>query len=182
MKPGWVFIILFISSRVLAWYVILFFLSLALLYKLLWISFNKFVIYFIISSVRFTCSFSKVSLLAIVIVFCSKSLLPSSILTGIPFTSASASLNPNDLSVSSIVTLILFFRRFSFSSLAYKLVFSSFVALTIITWSGAIFGGKTRPWSSPWTIITAPIIRFDAPQDVWYAYSKVFSLVTNFMS
>ena len=46
-------------------------------------------------------NFSLVSLLANTILPSFKSLSPTSILTGIPFTSASANLNPADLSVLS---------------------------------------------------------------------------------
>ena len=37
---------------------------------------------------------------------------------------------------------------------------------TITTWYGASRGGSTRPLSSPWVMITAPIIRVVMPNDV----------------
>ncbi len=34
-----------------------------------------------------------------------------------------------------------------------------------------MLGGRTRPLSSPWVMITAPIMRVDMPQDVFQACS-----------
>ena len=49
----------------------------------------------------------------------------------------------------------------------------------IITCVGATFGGSTRPELSPCTIIMAPIILVDIPQDVWYTYFSLLSLSVN---
>ncbi len=42
----------------------------------------------------------------------------------------------------------------------------------ITTWEGAIRGGSTRPSSSEWVMITAPIRRVDTPHDVVQQYSS----------
>ena len=55
-----------------------------------------------------TSSFSLVSLLDIYMQLLFKSLSPNSILIGIPFTSDEANLNPGDLSLSSIYTVMSF--------------------------------------------------------------------------
>ena len=91
------------------------------------------------------------------------------ILTGTPFNSYSANLNPGDCpSLSSNFTEI----PFDLSALAYSLAFSStaifsssFLKIgTITTWIGANFGGKTNPSSSLWLMIRAPIKRVETPQ------------------
>ena len=87
--------------------------------------------------------------------------------TGIPFTSASANLYPKVLSLLSSDTVIPEEINFCFNVLANFSVASSFVASIIATWIGAILGGNTNPASSLCTMIKAPIIRLDAPHDVW---------------
>ncbi len=48
---------------------------------------------------------------------------------------------------------------------------------TITTWRGAMAGGRRRPSSSPWVMITPPIIRVEVPQDeVWQNSSSPASL------
>ena len=97
----------------------------------------------------------------------SMSLFPNSILTGMPFTSASANLYPNDFSVSSMYDVMLALSSVWWIFSASSLVFSSVVALMMATCTGAIFGGRISPLSSPCTIIRAPIILFEVPQEVW---------------
>ena len=41
------------------------------------------------------------------------------------------------------------------------------------TWVGAIRGGRTRPSSSEWVMITAPINRVETPHEVVQQYSSV---------
>ena len=41
------------------------------------------------------------------------------------------------------------------------------------TWVGAILGGSTRPSSSEWVMITAPISRVETPHEVVQQYSSV---------
>ena len=98
--------------------------------------------------------------------FCSMSLGPISSRRGTPCISYWAYFQPGELSLASSFT-----RNFSESRFCSSWAFSSTPGLcmatgTITTWMGAIFGGSTRPLSSPWTIITAPIIRVETPQEV----------------
>ena len=102
INPGCLFNIFFISSKLWASNVNFSLLSKALLYISFCIVSNKLDIYSTVNSSLLITIFSLVSLLAIVIVPFSKSLAPISILTGIPFTSASANLNPGDFSELSI--------------------------------------------------------------------------------
>ena len=50
---------------------------------------------------------------------------------------------------------------------------------TITTWMGAKRGGSTRPLSSPWAMISAPIRRVETPQEVAHTYSCLPSLPVN---
>ena len=94
------------------------------------------------------------------------SLGPISSRRGTPFISYSANFQPGELSESSI------FTRTNFSSRALSsAAFSSTPGLccamgTITTWTGATAGGSTRPLSSPWVMMMAPMIREDIPQEV----------------
>ena len=85
------------------------------------------------------------SLLATTILFCAKSRSPISILTGIPFTSASANLKPGDFSVSSIYATTPLFSNFSLYSSAIFFTSSLLPIGIITTCFGAIRGGKTKP-------------------------------------
>ena len=38
---------------------------------------------------------------------------------------------------------------------------------TTTTWMGATRGGMIRPASSPWAMISPPMIRVDSPHEVW---------------
>ena len=107
------------------------------------------------------------SRLANVILFSFKSLSPISILTGIPFTSLSANLNPGDFSESSTYTVIPDdFSLLYVSSVSFLTASDSPIG-TITTCLGAILGGKTKPFSSLCTIIKAPIILVVVPHEVW---------------
>ena len=45
----------------------------------------------------------------------------------------------------------------------------SFLKIGMIThWKGAMPGGMTRPWSSPWTPMRAPTSLSDMPKVVWW--------------
>ena len=69
----------------------------------------------------------------------SKSLLPSSILIGYPFTSASANLNPGVLSRSSTLNVMSFSFKFCFNSSSFSE--TSPIGI-IIDLNGAILGGN----------------------------------------
>ena len=47
---------------------------------------------------------------------------------------------------------------------------------------GASFGGSTKPLSSEWVMMSAPIRRVDTPHDVAHTYSGLFSLLRNVTS
>ena len=50
------------------------------------------------------------------------------------------------------------------------------------TWVGAILGGSTRPSSSEWVMITAPISRVETPHEVVQQYSSVPDGLANLIS
>src|SRR5258708_1061865 len=99
------------------------------------------------------------------------SLGPSSTRKGTPRISQSLNFQPGlEPSRSSSVT-----RMFAFASSSFTLravprtaaFSSSFLKMgTMTTWYGASFGGRTSPWSSPCTMMMAPITRVDRPHDV----------------
>ena len=53
---------------------------------------------------------------------------------------------------------------------------------TTTTCTGAMAGGRTRPLSSPWHIMTAPIRRVVQPQEVWWGCCSLFSLSVYWIS
>ena len=52
---------------------------------------------------------------------------------------------------------------------------------TITTWIGAMAGGSERPLSSPWTMMTPPIMRVETPQLVWNGVCSWLFLSANVM-
>ena len=144
-----------------------------------WISFRSSST-FVSSSSRLTTIFSPVSRRARTAWLASISFGPISTRTGIPRISASANFQPGLLSVASSLTLNPL--NLSLNSSAFSRTPSLCWAIGItITCVGAIIGGRTRPLSSPWTIIIAPIRRVVIPQDVWWTYCSLFSLSVYWM-
>ena len=121
--------------------------------------------------------FSPVSRRATTHIPFSMSLGPISRRSGIPRISASANLNPGLLSVRSHFTRRPAAESSDATSSTLSRTPSAFCLMgTIIICTGAAFGGRTSPESSPWTIITAPSILVDIPHEVWCTYFKVLSL------
>ena len=155
----------------------------ALAWRLLWISSSSCFTYSTIPSML-RVSFVRVSRRITSIVPFSMSRAPSTRRTGTPLSSYSANLKPGRLlSASSNFTEIpsFFSSAIIGSTLPLMAVIcSSFLQIgTITTWIGARAGGNTRPLSSEWVMMRAPIRRVETPHDVAHTYSMLLFLSTN---
>ena len=97
------------------------------------------------SSSIFTVIFSLLSLLTNVTSLFSRSLVPISILIGVPLTSLSANLKPGDFSESSTLNVMLFSFNLVFIISRALLTEMSLPIGIISTFIGATFGGRTSP-------------------------------------
>ncbi len=128
-----------------------------------------------------TASLVPVSRRARVVTPSARSRGPSSRRIGTPLSSHSTARRPKEVSVRSSSLLRTPARISRWSRSRQTSMTSSLTAMTT-TWRGAMTGGRRRPASSPWDMISAPMVRVDMPQDVVQACCTVLSASLKVMS
>ena len=102
--------------------------------------------------------------------------------TGTPFSSQSTARRPKLTSVrASSSTRTPAARSSAASRAAASPAPSSAFTSSTTTCTGAIRGGNRRPFSSPWAMISPPIMRVDTPHDVCQTYSWLPASVENWV-